>query len=235
MGQFATVSISLMYKKERLKKLVSFTIRSFHKNANKALKYARQKNGKKQKAPTYISIILLEKNFHSFNIVKQLLKVRNYEEAYVLMRFILERIALAYKIINENIPYNQIKKLKVTKCVSDLKKQFTYSGEYYGKLSKFAHSNFPIPFLFYIAYQMNKSKEREIDSSIDIAIHFDLCILLELNHAICQFIIKNKAKKNKWWKIDGNGKWVYTYALPNRTARWELLSLDMLDYFREVI
>jgi len=198
---------------KELNKLIIEIKRETEQYLYKTSKIVKYVYRKRKKFPTLAAILLINKNINTCQIIGQLLDEKNQEEATVLTRFVLERIALAFKISKDNINIEYIDKLQANKCISELKKSFTFLGLLYGFLSDITHSHF---WSFWLNFtEINKSKnkpkihivlyksKKELSSA-----YLMLFTLVFLNLAVAEFIAKEDSKDYLFiWKLDKNLVW----------------------------
>jgi hypothetical protein len=162
---------------------------------------------------TLSSTLLINKNINTCEIIKWLLDEKENEEAMVLMRFLLERIAFAFKISKDKMDIESINRLQANNCIIELKKSFTYLGLLYGFLSKIIHSHFwtftknftkinkskKKPKIFVVLYK----NEKQLSHS-----YLMLFTLVFLNLAVAEFITKEDSRHHLFsWGLDKNLTW----------------------------
>lgn len=188
---------------------------------------------------TLAASLLINKNINTCEVIKQLLDNKEVEESTVLMRFLLERIALAFKILKDNISIEYINRLQANSCIAELKKSFTYLGFLYGFLSKITHSHF---WTFANNFtKFNKSKEKP---KLSVVLYKDkkalshaylmLFTLVFLNLAVAEFITKKDLRHHLFiWRLDKNLVW--NCNLVNKWTLWRVSSwFVMIDKSRDV-
>lgn len=196
-----------MSKKE-LNKKIRIATNELIKKAEKLLE--RLSTLMPQKEINIASLFLLFKNIFTYKTIRSLCNRGEAEEAIVLMRFFLERIALAFKISKDKIDFKDLKKIKASKSILELKKAFSYSGIWYGLLSKVTHGDWWLFFNTHITINKKKPILTFSPHIKDNPIYrLFLYVLVELNLATVEFIAKDSIDEIFSWSLKKE-KWIYS-------------------------
>ncbi|MDD2679617.1 MAG: hypothetical protein PHO03_02280 [Candidatus Omnitrophica bacterium] len=157
--------------------------------------------------------LLINKNINTCEVIVDTLDDNNLEEASVLMRFLLERISLAFKISKDKINIQHIGKLKANSCIAELKNSFDFLGLLYGHLSRISHSHFWTFANNFVKFNKSKNKStvRVVlykDSKELSSAYLGLFMLVFLNLAVAEFIEKEYSKGRLFhWELNKNLVW----------------------------
>ena len=189
-------------------------IEEFKGNSRKILKRLQKIfSSSKPRYEHVFCSILLQKNLHTSNAVHALLRKGDIEEAFVLMRLIMERTALAFTILRKGLNLDEITKLKNEKCILALKKTFFGVERQYGMFSKIAHVD-PLWFArFYFLFSSRKRSRIADRGKMQLDVPFvyvSLCIVNEITLAVVDFLAQKYIVNVKSWRLDNNRHWQYT-------------------------
>lgn len=189
------------------------TIKEFNSNSRKTLKRLQKIfSSSKPRYEHAFSLMLLQKNTHTCNVVHTLLRKDDFEEAFVLMRLIMERTALAFTILRNGLNLDEITRLKSTKCIVALKKTFFGAEKEYGMLSKIAHAD-PLWFARLYSRFSRKKHIRRVDRGKmqpDVPlVYMSLCFVSEITLAVVDFLAQKYIADVRSWYFDKNRHWRY--------------------------
>ena len=176
--------------------------------------------------PPLPAVLILIKNIYTARTIFSLLKQFRQEESFVLMRFYLERLAIAFKVAKENIPLEKVKDIDSKKSINDLKKHFVDSGKWYGELSKIVHFDWGLFLGFHVKIE-NKKLNFDIyepDYELLALQCLWLFFLVEISLAVVEFLAKDFVKGITSWERTNNNSWKYKSYFNSQllAAKWYL-------------
>ncbi len=152
-----------------------------------------------------------------------------FEEAFALMRLTLERSALVFKVLKDKLSVDEVEKISPPKCIGELKKPFYGIGNFYGMFSGGTHSKLPLS-VYYYFYKISKPKATNLTPSKKNLLLFKLflCVVVEINYAVSEFLGKECFKGIRSWKLSRKGwKYMPPHTDTAKSTR-HMLSLDLL-------
>lgn len=175
-------------------------------------KLHRNKISKEEKLTHTLAILFLNKNLVTSKTIKMLISKGQLDEALILMRVIIERSALVYKALQDNLVVEDIEKLYPPNCIKYLKRHFDI-GKLYGFFSDLIHSKTLPSLLFAIVGGRNIKSERM--DEIKLLFKMYLIFVVEVNFAVIEFLAKNYLKIKSRWKLKGKF-WIYLPVTESR-------------------
>jgi hypothetical protein len=176
--------------------------------------------------PPLPALLILVKNIYTARTIFSLLEKFRQEESLVLMRFFLERLAIAFKVAEEGIPVEKVKNVDSKKSIKDLKKHFVDSGKWYGELSKIVHFDWGLFLGLHMKIENKKLNFRIYESDYKLlALQcMWLFFLVEISLAVVEFLAKDFVKGINSWEHTNNHSWKYKSYFKSQllTAKWYL-------------
>lgn len=218
---------------QELNDLILTANNKFIRKSKNILSKIRKKLKTKEILSHALFIFILERNLKSSTTMNYLFKREEWDEIVVLLRVLLERIALVFHSLRYSLDVEEIENLQGSKCIKELKKHFDGIGRIYGKFSEIAHAK-PIPSIYFWIGILHRHKNRK-DKELEVIFRLNYCFLLEINLAIIKLMAREYIKIDSNWLIKGN-VWKYVPIYNNKPDAMisEQLSYVYQKFFQKI-
>lgn len=187
---------------QELNDLILTASNKFIRKSKNILSKIRKKLKTKKILSHTLFIFILQRNLKSSTTMNYLFRREEWDEILVLLRLLLERIALVFHSLRYSLDVEEIENLQGSKCIKELKKHFDGIARIYGGFSEVAHAK-PIPSIYFWIYSLHRPKNRK-SKELEVLFRLFYCFLLEINFAIIKLIAKEYIKINSNWVIKEN-------------------------------